>query len=578
MSNIYLYTDESSLHILSDQEQKIVLIGGDFGYGNFGDVLQHLSAIRIVNETGRYAVISVIAANAISFPGFPEWAKTVYGVDSIIYVADNPLILDEHSPKLKAVREIRNLSAVYLYGGGFLNNMWGDYVLSVVSYFLRIKPGINYVVSGQQVTAPFQGNVVKHVTEFAPKLFGVRDEISLQQLREAGMDCHFSFDDATETLIDLTKQARLQRGKGLLLHLNSSDYTANIALQRGIGYEMSILNASPSAVCGVTLFQAFRDARQDVIDSTETIKKLDTQFPFYDLRVIDLLGLIYKRKDAHTNLEIIGDFGYSCSYHVTLWLQLSGIPCWLRSSNLYYDQKARALQVVQGLEEFMKEPQLADHRNNLDRRAEWRSLLLQELSNLSEMCNICKLPNTTCGPAPWPFFFKGTPTYQEKLSDINREAYQERERADTAEQKYAEARTEIQKYAKQIDGLTSLLNQAEFNVQQQRERADAAEQIFAEAKNEIDNLSGRIEALSAQLTEVGYEAHKRRTRIDELTVQLTKVNNEVQQQRKHAKENLHRLNSTELKLADIYRSRSWRLTIPLRKLPRFMKSLPFRSR
>lgn len=466
MNTFYLYADEYSLDVLVNEQQKVVLIGGDFGYGNFGDVLQHLNAIRFIKETGRFATISVMAANAIGFSGFPIWAKTSYGADAIIYVSEYPLIFDEHSPSLKPVGEIQNLAVIYLYGGGFLNNIWGEYVLSVVEYFLRLAPGIEYFISGQQVTPPFQAHVIDHVKKFAPKLFGVRDELSLQWLREAGLESHFSFDDATEMLIALGQRIQLQRGTGLLLHLNSSDYTANSSMQRDLGYDLTALRSMSEVKKGVTVFQAFRDVRQDVFDSIETIKTLEARFPFYDVRVIDLVGLIFSNVDKDSILTVNGAIGYSCSYHVTLWLQLAGIPCWLRSSNSYYDQKSKALQVTQALETFIQDPKLADHSINLERRANWCDLLRTELTSLVEVNNLRRIPEITGGNKPWPFFFKGTPTLQEKLASAEQQATWRRERAEVSE-----------------------LNLDET------------------CRAEINVLSDRIDALNSQLTEVGHEAH-----------------------------------------------------------------------
>ena len=37
--SLYLYADELSLAVLNSQDEKILLVGSDFGYGNFGDIL-----------------------------------------------------------------------------------------------------------------------------------------------------------------------------------------------------------------------------------------------------------------------------------------------------------------------------------------------------------------------------------------------------------------------------------------------------------------------------------------------------------------------------------------------------------
>ncbi|OWP49123.1 polysaccharide pyruvyl transferase family protein [Pseudomonas nitroreducens] len=594
MSNLYLYADESSLGVLKSAQQKIVLIGGDFGYGNFGDVLQHLNAIRLVKETERYATISVMAANSIGFPNFPQWAKSAYSADAIIYIADYPLVLDEDSPKLSPVGEIRNLSAVHLYGGGHLNNMWGDFVLSVASYFLRLKPGIGYFVSGQQVTTPYQEKVAQHIKEFSPTLFGVRDELSQQWLMEAGFEPHYSFDDATEALRDLAQRTRLKRGDGLLLHLNASDYTANLALQA----ELSALQATTPAKEQITIFQAFRDKRQEVVDTFETIKRLDAQFPFYDARFIDLVGLIFANPADHDQPKITGQVGYSCSYHVALWLQLAGIPCWLRSSNPFYDQKSKALQVTQSLEDFIQAPKLADHGFNLERRASWRALLLRELINHPEVNNLCLIPGNPDGPAPWPFFFKGTPTLEDRLADALRDIEWHRQCADNKADELSATKVRQEALAREVDTLSARLNELDRASQLQFQRAETAENALVEAQFESDALAGQIGALNQQVTELGNEVHQQRTRasiaenqfvearaendiltgqIYALVSQITEIGHHAHLQHADVKSVQTRLSSAEGTLAEIYRSRSWRFTRPLRGMTRFVRSGHFDS-
>ncbi|MFV3307173.1 polysaccharide pyruvyl transferase family protein [Pseudomonas sp. NY15181] len=594
MSNLYLYADESSLSVLKNTQQKIILIGGDFGYGNFGDVLQHLNTIRLAKETERYATISVMAANSIGFPSFPQWARSAYGADAIIYIADYPLVLDENSPKLSPVGEIRNLSAVHLYGGGHLNNMWGDFVLSVASYFLRLTPGIGYFVSGQQVTTPYQEKVAQHIKEFSPTLFGVRDELSRQWLMEAGFEPHYSFDDATEALQDLAQRTRLKRGDGLLLHLNASDYTANLSLQA----ELSALQATTPAKEQITIFQAFRDKRQEVVDTFETIKRLDAQFPFYDARFIDLVGLIFANPADRDQPKITGQVGYSCSYHVALWLQLAGIPCWLRSSNSFYDQKSKALQVTQSLEDFIQAPKLADHGFNLERRASWRTLLLRELINHPEVNNLCLIPGNPDGPAPWPFFFKGTPTLEDRLADALRDIDWHRQCADNKADELSATKVRQEDLVREVDTLSARLNELDRASQLQFQRAETAENALVEAQFESDALAGQIGALNQQVTELGNEVHQQRTRasvaenqfaearaendiltgqIDALISQITEIGHHAHLQHADIKSVQTRLSSAEGTLAEIYRSRSWRLTRPLRGMTRFVRSGHFDS-
>ncbi|VVN35076.1 hypothetical protein [Pseudomonas fluorescens] len=500
MSHFYLYTDEVSRDVLLGAQQKIILIGGDFGYSNFGDVLQHVNSLNFARKSKRFSTVSVMAASAIGSKEFPEWASQSYATDAIIYIADYPLILDEASPTLVPLGEIRNLSIVHLYGGGFLNAMWGDFVLGVTEYFLNLAPHARYVVSGQQITPPYQSRVARHIEAFKPALFGVRDELSSQCLNDAGFAPQFSFDDATETLVSLAKKLPMERGAGLLMHLNVSDYTANDSSIKGLRSDLKRLSTISDAQAEVTLFQAFRDSRQEVVDSREALKYLDIHFPFNDVRMLDLAALAYGEDCRQITRPIRGELGYSCSYHVTLWLQLAGIPCWLRSSNPFYDQKSKALQVTQDLESFLKAPRLADHRSNLDRRAQWLDAFEKVIESTPEVRQVCKIAQPEGGPAPWPFFFKGSPTLEEKLDQANKDSRDSRLRAEAAEGKLHQLHEQNLALNERIQKLSAHLTEVGNEAHTQRQRAEI--------------LNERIQKLSAHLTEVGNEAHTQRQRAE----------------------------------------------------------------
>jgi BMFP domain-containing protein YqiC len=586
MTHFYLYADENSLKTLLDPEHKIITIGSDFGYGNFGDVLQHINALKAIKENGRFRTVSIMAANAISHNGFPAWIKSAYSTDAVVFVSEYPLILSKHDPQIGLLDRINNVSGLHLYGGGFLNPMWGDYVLSVVEFLLQRNPSISYIVSGQQITPPFERRVIDHINSYPPCLFGVRDELSRQSMQESGFDAEFSFDDATESLFDLTKRVGLHSSKGFFMHLNSSDYTANSKLRNGIGRELEVIADSTLSQHGLTLFQAFRDARQDVFDSTETIKQLDYLFPFREVRLVDLVGLLFDASGNHSSGSFAGDVGYSCSYHVALWLQLSGIPCWLRSSNAFYDQKSRALQVTQGLEEFIRGPKLADHRFNLERRAAWRERLQVELSMVPELSNTLIFADNERGsPAPWPFFYKSKPTLQDKFKDLQNTAEYQLKRAVASEHALVQASDEISELRSHHESLSEQLNIVGDEVNRERKRGELAEHNLNQTRDENVALQARIEALCEQLTTVGNEANQQRkrselvehnlnqtrdenvalqARIEALCEQLTTVGDEANRQRIRADRFESDLVIVRTTLADLFSSRSWRLTKPLR--------------
>jgi len=457
-SRFYLYADAQSIALLEEPAEKILLVGSDFGYGNFGDILQHTNSISFHHGLGRFRTVSIMAANAIGDCNFPDFVRTAYGCDAVVFVSEFPLDLAGEKLPLKPIPSIRNASALHLYGGGFLNDKWGDFVLGITEYLLRTLRISTYAVSGQQVTRPYESRVVQHVDSFRPILFGVRDSLSQQWLNEAGYRADFSFDDAVESMLSLSVRFPVRQGEGLLLHLNVSDYTDNGFDNTTLLAELEMLATHGSSWHGATVLQAYADQRGEVSDSRETIKLLERAFPFYDYRLMELTALAYQPvKILQTSLH--GELGYSCSYHVALWLQLAGIPCWLRGSNSFYQQKTTALQVHQDLNSFLSDPYLADHSTNLERRAQWQEALGKVLLDAPESSFVCELSQPEKSTRLL-FRFKGTPTLLQ--------------------------------------------------------RAEAAEALLQKCDAEQRGLREQNMALNAQLTEVGAIAHEYRLHAEDV--------------------------------------------------------------
>ena len=576
----FIYADAQSISLLEEPGEKILLVGGDFGYGNFGDVLQHTNSISFHRELGRFRTVSIMATNAIGDCKFPEFVRSAYGCDAAVFVSEFPLDLAESNLPLKPVRSIRNASALHLYGGGFLNDKWGDFVLGVTEYLLHILHISTYVVSGQQVTRPYESRVVRHVDTCQPILFGVRDSLSQQWLDEAGYRTGFSFDDATEALQSLSARLPVRRGKGLLLHLNVSDYTDNGLDNTALVAELEMVAGHGCSRHGATILQAFSCRRGEVSDSREAIKELERAFPFYDYRLVELTGLAYQPGTV-LPAGLHGELGYSCSYHVALWLQLAGIPCWLRGSNAFYQQKTTALQVRQDLSSFLKDPYLADHSTNLEQRAQWQEELRKVLLAAPECSIVCELPQPEEGAA-LPFRFKATPTL--------------RQRAEAAESLLQKLDAEERGLREQNQALNAQLTKVGAIAHDNRQRADESLQREQEAET---RLREQNQALNSQIQGVAAIAHDYRRRADAAEASLVDAL-EYRQRAEAAEASMvdaldyrQRAEAAEASLVDalarlesVVASKSWKITRPLRGIRRVfsrflgeekMKSQSFRA-
>ena len=568
ISPFYLYADDQTCAILEDATEKILLVGSDFGYGNFGDILQHTNSISFHRGLGRFRTVSIMAANAIGNRKFPEFARSAYGCDALVFVSGFPLDLAESKLPLKLVRSIRNASALHLYGGGFLNDKWGDFVLGVTEYLLDILHISTYVVSGQQVTRPYESRVVRHVEACRPILFGVRDSLSQQWLDEAGYRAGFSFDDATEALQSLSARLPVRRGKGLLLHLNVSDYTDNGLDNTALVAELEMVAAHGSSRHGTAILQAFSCRRGEVSDSREAIKELERAFPFYDYRLVELTALAYQPGTV-LPAGLHGELGYSCSYHVALWLQLAGIPCWLRGSNAFYQQKTTALQVRQDLSSFLKDPYLADHSTNLEQRAQWQEELLKVFLAAPECSIACDLPQPERGAA-FPFQFKGIPTLRQRLV--------------AAESLLHNFDAEERGLREQNQALNTQLTKVGAIAHDCRQRADEYLQREQAAES---RLREQNQALNSQIQGVAAIAHDYRQRAEaaEQLAEAAEQLADAAEQRAEAAEQLaeaaeqladaaeQRADAAEQRADSLFASKSWKVTRPLRGVSRFFSRL-----
>lgn len=416
---LYLYADHESAELLANARPKALLIGSDFGNGNFGDVLQHLGAASRIRARTGFALVSLCMLDVISRHADTVSLRKSYGMDAVVFVTEMPIEVGVAAGLgLRPMEILSNLSYVQLYGGGFLNEMWGEFVLGITEQFLERLPEIPYVISGQQISSAFVPRTLEHVEKFTPRLVGVRDQASLDMVAEGGMCADFSFDDAVESLLDLGRRLELRTGSGVFIHLNTSDYTGNDEALAEMAAHLRLVAARVGSQDRPVLFQAFQDAREVVVDSIETVKRLDAGFPFADVETVLLVtSILGAQAEGAPPRLLTGRFGYSSSYHVTLWLQLHGIPCWLRGSNPYYEQKRAALGIEGCFEDFLERMQCPDHSENLQARSLWLDKLQQVMDSIEPATNRIEweLPDGTTPTRP--FNFKGEPRYEQQLRE-----------------------------------------------------------------------------------------------------------------------------------------------------------------
>lgn len=609
MSTMFFYADAESIEVLCSNRSKAVLLGSDFGYGNFGDVLQHVGAVSHLQETSALDLVSIFALEAISRFVGTDALRGIYNVDALMFVATEPLRVEDLSRLgLQQVLMVNNVAVVHLYGGGFLNEMWGDFSLDIAEQLLRQVPRATYVISGQQVAASYSRRVADHIATYKPRLVGVRDRDSLRNVQEQGVAAEFSFDDAVEQLLSLSRLYQLRRGDGAFIHLNSSGYTGNDSALLEMTRHLSLVAGRVGGSALPVLFQAFQDGREQVIDSLETVKRLERAFPFAGTQTALLVEAILAPPGKWAPRVLVGEFGYSCSYHVTMWLQLNGIPCWLRGSNSYYDQKRRSLGVEGSFESFLETLPLVEHGANLEARSQWLGKLDAVVDRADRQGGSLTWEPVT--PGVREFHFKGEPRLELLLGDTWQTVNQLQEekaqlleahaavaadglvkeaRCEDLESKLAQAHAALQSAEQGRDELSLQVQSANERNEVLDAELQSANAATAEAKARLERLfdttlpaserfssldivrsyvqdqqaliEGRLLACNEQLTTVGFEARRYRQ----------------QAEAEHDASVYHRARdvaNTRL-IQEIMASRSWRWTRPLRAVNRFAKTRRF---
>ncbi len=479
MARLIFYTDEASMALVTGRKPVVILVGGDFGYANFGDVLQLKSVVNFYRAQTDLNPVPVYSLEAIPDSGYVDRIKKLIGVDALLFLSAEAV--DVARLGLIPVPSISCLSVVHLYGGGYLNDRWGEYVLDVAECFLDKSECITYLISGQQVGEKVRARLLDHIDRFRPRLVGVRDFESLDRLESWGVPARFSFDDAYEPLLDLANQVPKIRKNRVIGHINLSPYASD-----SVGEKAQMLVAAFREIMvrypehELVMVNAYNDRRSAVMDSLASIVELENEFPYKDYCVLDLVDGAYSGNISRPEL-LSSEVAVSCSYHVTLFLHIAGVPCWLFAQNAYYDQKAGALNGMESYEEFLQKPVIPDYSERIDLREAW----LRELGNVIEVRGpevdaIALSLDVDAIDSLSPFKFK--PRGHEAL---------ERQLAEQAEQ--------LQELRNYCDDLRSSLQQS-LAYQEELERSRRAQSgQIDELRSYVDSLEARSNALAVEL-------------------------------------------------------------------------------
>jgi hypothetical protein len=375
MNKRYIYADEKTINFVNNKVEKIILIGSDFGYSNFGDILQLKGTIDFHKKNTNLQPILVFHIPVISNKNFIQTMRKMYGVEGILFITDTPLSFEKVDFELKLLKNFNSVNALHMYGGGFLNKYWGDFVLETVEDFMTAFHIDNYIISGQQIEESFAERVKEHIEIYKPIIIGVRDYDSKTYLNSIGVECHYSFDDATEKLHEIAQRVPKGNSNYIFGHINISSYTnASNMIDKIINNFQLLKEYFPNH--SLNLINAFNDKRYMVCDTLGSLVEAEYAFPYDMYTVINGSNLAYHGHIKDMSL-LNAKIAISSSYHVTMLMHFLKTPCWLYSNNSYYDQKRNALEIQGSLKDFLDTPYIPSYTEKLQKRNSWVKLLVK---------------------------------------------------------------------------------------------------------------------------------------------------------------------------------------------------------
>jgi hypothetical protein len=412
---IRLYCDTiTQFHIEKNSTSSVILIGGSLGYPNFGDILQLKGAIKWHKEKTLLEPIVVFQLQSIRDCQFLEQVRQWFNVTAVLFFSQGKIDpRDVEGLGLAPIAAGFQIPYLHLYGGGFLNNWWGQNILALVELMHALFGVAHYVVSGQQIAPAFANSLSKHFKRYPPLIVGARDHLSLEILQSLGVPAEYSFDDAFEPLSDLVslKDNFYFKSNQILIHLNASSYTKyekdegdlkSILINTELYLDIIRKNIGKNLEeTEVVLLHAYHHSNPHYINDTLKITwLLEERFPFFKYSVVDLAKVALELWSAEPNLPKVSvspnALAISSSYHVTVFCGLLKIPCFLHEFNSYYSQKKQGLGLTaENIKNFFESPEKIRTENWVNLRRLWQEKLLTTYQkNAIKAKNLQKIPNT----------------------------------------------------------------------------------------------------------------------------------------------------------------------------------------
>lgn len=369
---MYYYTDNETADFLAGEFEKVYLLGSYDDPNNFGDIIQLKGALEFHRNLGDREPVIMLSYRAYKEDGYVEKLKKWFNCKYFIFQSHT----NEPEQQWATLSPIASFPAgglLHVYGGGYLNKMWGEWRIQEIEYILDLFKVKDYFLSGHQIDKDTVPKLQKLFEKKAPLLVGLRDRESLSYLQTMSIDvsAHYSFDDVTNIFLKWIAASRqdiksfvssgLSRKK-FAIHMNMASYTGDEQHRNDIVESIREATAHYPALSPQVL-HSYNERRPEFTkDSLGTIIELQEDFPFHAYSVINLAQMALDINPS-TNYypQIRGilstvEFAITCSYHTSMLMSFLDKPTYLIASNEYYRQKRAGLGYHDNLEEYLKNP------------------------------------------------------------------------------------------------------------------------------------------------------------------------------------------------------------------------------
>lgn len=363
MTSVRFFTDPGSLVALAAARRICYLVGGYDGSPNFGDALQFLTALSRVEAVGNIRPVALLRLDRRLDHLGARWLGDDARTKELM-----PLFYDagrgETEPGLVEVRVPPAASAaLYIYGGGFLTEMWGEERIELLRALERWHwvpaPGScrwRPVLTGQQLSPWVATNAGREARGLlaSAALIGVRDGLSAR-LAGAAVDpdpetmleglCDDAFPEIVRRLpADGSRQAAARRpapGGPLTVnvHLSLAPYTGQGPRLFRLAVDALTRLPAPAPTAHLRLLVAHEGRHIAESSGYAELAALLQQAGFAPEQVVLLADL-----DRAFEAVATADAAIVMSYHLGLAHLVAGVPTLLLAGNDYYRQKHGGLR------------------------------------------------------------------------------------------------------------------------------------------------------------------------------------------------------------------------------------------